>query len=99
MIHSQLWRANEPKVKAVHLWRPRRSRFGELVQWDTREHDWLEGRSQKVYRIALNDATSARHDRGEQETARKLPGEVRAAAGILYGQTKYLSNGGEAQTG
>jgi len=29
----------------VHGWRPRRSGFGELVQWDTSEHDWLEGRS------------------------------------------------------
>ena len=25
------------------LWRPRRARYGELVQLDTSEHDWLEG--------------------------------------------------------
>ena len=31
MIRAKLWRAKERKVKAVHVWRPRRSRFGELV--------------------------------------------------------------------
>ena len=28
---------------------PRRSCRGELVQWDTSEHDWLEGRGPKLY--------------------------------------------------
>jgi transposase len=59
MIRAKLWRAKEEKVKAVHVWRPRRSRFGELVQWDTSEHDWLEGRGEKLYLIAMiDDATS-----------------------------------------
>src|SRR5260370_5846646 len=69
MIRAKLWRAKEQKVKAVHVWRPRRSRFGELVQWDTSEHDWLEGRGEKLYLIAMiDDATSrlfarfVRHD-------------------------------------
>jgi transposase InsO family protein len=73
MIRARLWRAKEQKVKAVHLWRPRRSRFGELVQWDTSEHDWLEGRGEKLYLIALiDDATSrlfarfVRHDSTEE---------------------------------
>jgi hypothetical protein len=58
MIRSKLWRAKEEKVKQVHLWRPRRSRFGELVQWDTSEHDWLEGRGERLYLIAMiDDAT------------------------------------------
>src|SRR5207248_2789392 len=40
-------------------WRPRRSCWGELVQWDTSEHAWLEGRGEKLYLIAmLDDATS-----------------------------------------
>ena len=43
MIRAKLWRAKTEKVKKVHAWRPRRSRFGELVQWDTSEHDWLKG--------------------------------------------------------
>jgi hypothetical protein len=48
-----------PAGYTVHGWRPRRSRFGELVQWDTSEHDWLEGRGEKLYLIAMiDDATS-----------------------------------------
>jgi transposase len=69
MIRSKLWRANQEKVQQVHAWRPRRSRCGELVQWDTSEHDWLEGRGEKLYLIAMiDDATSrlfarfVRHD-------------------------------------
>jgi hypothetical protein len=59
MIRAKLWRAKKQKVKAVHVWRPRRSRLGELVQWDTSEHDWLEGRGEKLYLIAMiDDATS-----------------------------------------
>jgi len=57
----------------VHVWRPRRSRYGELVQWDTSEHDWLEGRGEKLYLIAMiDDATSrlfarfVRHDSTEE---------------------------------
>ena len=73
MIRSKLWRANEQKLKAVHVWRPRRSRLGELVQWDTSDHDWLEGRGEKLYLIAMiDDATSrlfarfVRHDTTEE---------------------------------
>jgi hypothetical protein len=59
MIRGKLWRAKQEKVKQVHVWRPRRSRLGELVQWDTSEHDWLEGRGEKLYLIAMiDDATS-----------------------------------------
>src|ERR1039458_8744521 len=59
MIRGKLWRARRDKVKGVHVWRPRRSRCGELVQWDTSEHDWLEGRGEKLYLIAMiDDATS-----------------------------------------
>jgi hypothetical protein len=69
MIRGKLWRAEREKVRQVHIWRPRRSRFGELVQWDTSEHDWLEGRGAKLCLIAMiDDATSrlwarfVRHD-------------------------------------
>ena len=73
MIRSKLWRVKEQKVRAVHVWRARRSRYGELVQWDTSEHDWLEGRGEKLYLIAMiDDATSrlfarfVRHDTTEE---------------------------------
>jgi transposase-like protein len=60
MIRGKLWRAKPEKVKKVHAWRPRRSRFGELVQWDTSEHDWLEGRGEKLYLIAMIDYATSR---------------------------------------
>jgi transposase len=59
MKGAKLWRGKKAKVKEVHMWRPRRSRFGELVQWDTSDHNWLEGRGEKLYLIAMiDDATS-----------------------------------------
>src|SRR5260370_20044559 len=36
------------------------SRLGELGQWDTSEHDWLEGRGEKLYLIAMIDDASSR---------------------------------------
>ena len=69
MMRAKLWRGKKQKVPQVHTWRPRRSRLGELVQWDTSVHDWLEGRGEKLYLIAMiDDATSrlwarfVRHD-------------------------------------
>jgi DNA-binding Lrp family transcriptional regulator len=69
MMRAKLWRGKKQKVQQVHTWRPRRSRLGELVQWDTSDHDWLEGRGEKLYLIAMiDDATSrllarfVRHD-------------------------------------
>jgi hypothetical protein len=59
MIAAGLWRRRRQKVEQVHEWRPRRSSRGELVQWDTSEHDWLEGRGEKLYLIhMIDDATS-----------------------------------------
>ena len=46
MIKAGLWKADSGKLDEVHCWRARRSAFRELVQWDTSEHDWLEGRGQ-----------------------------------------------------
>ena len=73
MRRGQLWRGKKEQVRQVHLWRPRRSRCGELIQWDTSEHDWLEGRGEKLYLIAMiDDATSrlfarfVRHDSTEE---------------------------------
>lgn len=73
MMRAKLWRGRKAKVRDIHLWRPRRSRFGELVQWDTSEHDWLEGRGEPMYLIAMiDDATSrlfarfVRHDSTEE---------------------------------
>jgi transposase len=59
MIDAGLWKTRRRKTEDVHCWRPRRSGFGELVQWDTSEHDWLEGRGPVRYLVRLiDDATS-----------------------------------------
>jgi transposase len=59
MIEAGLWKAGARRIEEVHCWRPRRSAFGELVQWDTSEHDWLEGRGPVRYLVRLiDDATS-----------------------------------------
>lgn len=59
MIGAKLWRADKRRVEKIHEWRPRRSRFGELVQWDTSPHDWLEGRGEEMLLInMIDDATS-----------------------------------------
>ena len=59
MTAAGLWRARPRKVTEVHTWRARRERFGELVQWDTSEHDWTEGRGEKMYLVSMiDDATS-----------------------------------------
>ena len=44
MIAAGMWKAGSRNNGEVHCWRPRRSGFGELVQWDTSDHAWLEGR-------------------------------------------------------
>lgn len=59
MIQAKLWRARKQRVEKIHEWRPRRNRFGELVQWDTSDHDWLEGRGAQILLInMIDDATS-----------------------------------------
>jgi hypothetical protein len=73
MVRAGLWKAGRKRVVEVHQWRPRRSRCGELVQWDTSTHDWLEDRGERIYLISMiDDATSqlfarfVRHDTSEE---------------------------------
>ena len=73
MTKAGLWRAGHVRMVEVYQWRPRRSRCGELVQWDTSTHDWLEGRGEEIYLISMiDDATSrlfarfVRHDSSEE---------------------------------
>jgi transposase len=59
MIGAGLWRGRKRNVETVHQWRERRASPGELVQWDTSDHDWLEGRGERFYLIhMIDDATS-----------------------------------------
>ena len=60
MVAAGLWESHPRKLGEKHFWRPRRSGYGELVQWDTSNHDWLEGRGEAVRYLVkwIDDATS-----------------------------------------
>lgn len=60
LIEAGAWKPQRRWVKQVHVWRPRRSCRGELVQWDTSIHDWLEGRSNEAVKLIamIDDATN-----------------------------------------
>ncbi len=73
MLGAGLWRGRPQRNGEVHQWRARRDSRGDLMQWDTSEHDWLEGRGEKLYLIhMIDDATSeltarfVRHDSTEE---------------------------------
>src|SRR5207245_163755 len=84
LIGAGLRRVKRRKVEEVHVWRPRRSCRGELLQWDTSEHDWLEGRGPRLYLAAmLDDATSQAYARFAR---RDSTGEnLRVSGGYLKG--------------
>jgi transposase len=59
MIQAGLWRGRKQKIEEIHQWRERKASRGQMVQWDTSEHDWLEGRGPTLYLIhMIDDATS-----------------------------------------
>jgi transposase len=76
MVRAGLRGVRRERIEQVHVWRERRHRYGELVQWDTSEHDWLEGRGGKIYLIKMIDDASSRlfarfvrHDSTEENMA------------------------------
>ena len=59
MIEESLWKGRSRKQARIHQSRPRRSRFGELVQIDGSHHNWFEGRGEKCCPLVfIDDATS-----------------------------------------
>jgi transposase len=59
MIADELWVPKQRKTSRVFQLRPRRDRFGELIQIDGSPHDWFEGRSDSCTLIVfIDDATS-----------------------------------------
>ena len=58
MMEEGIWLSRRQKVKH-RQWRERKSCFGEMEQWDTSIHDWLEGRGEELVLIKkIDDATS-----------------------------------------
>ncbi len=72
MMAAGLRRGKRRQVGDVHVWRQRRSCRGELLQWDTSEHDWLEGRGPRLYLVAMiDDATSLAYARFVEQDSTK----------------------------
>ena len=90
MMEAKLWRGRKRKPEQVHARRPRRTRCGELVQWDTSNHDWLEGRGERVYLISMiDDATSRLYARFV--TSDSTAENMRVLAGYLKQQGRPLA--------
>lgn len=87
MVAAGLWKEQPRKVTEMHRWRARRSGYGELVQWDTSNHDWLESRGEPVrYLVRLiDDATSRSWGRFVQHDG------TRENMGVLW---EYLERNG-----
>lgn len=73
LIQAGVWNAQPRRIQEVHVWRPRRSCRGELVQWDTSIHDWLEGRSLAPIKLIamIDDASSDLYARFVPEDSTK----------------------------
>jgi hypothetical protein len=89
MIAEGIWKSKGRKLREGHTWRPRRSHYGELVQWDTSDHDWLEGRGEPVHHLVrmIDDATSRSWGRFVQ------PDGTRENMGVLW---EYVKRFGRA---
>ena len=87
MMAEGLWNSRPRHLKQVHCWRPRRSGYGALLQWDTSDHDWLEGRGEPVrYLVRLiDDATSRSRGRFVEHDG------TRENMGVLW---EYLESNG-----
>src|ERR1019366_3864097 len=73
LMEAGAWKRKRRRGEEVHVWRARRSCCGEMEQWDSSDHDWLEGRGPKLSLLAMiDDATSralarfAEHDTTEE---------------------------------
>ncbi len=89
MMAEGVWQSRGRKLREVHAWRPRRSHYGELVQWDTSDHDWLEGRGEPVHHLVrmIDDATSRSWGRFVQRDG------TRENMGVLW---EYVTRFGRA---
>jgi hypothetical protein len=60
MSAAGLWQTRRRRLQQVHVWRPRRSAFGELLMLDSSPFRWLEERGPACHLIALIDDASSR---------------------------------------
>ncbi|HEX4074723.1 MAG TPA: ISNCY family transposase [Candidatus Acidoferrales bacterium] len=60
MSAAGLWQTRRRRGKQVHVWRPRRSSFGELVMMNSSPFRWLEERGPACHLIAMIDDSTSR---------------------------------------
>src|SRR5260370_19314480 len=75
MSAAGLWRPRSRRVEGVHVWRPRRAAFGELVMMDSSPYHWLEDPGPAGHLVAnIDDASSPGAGRlvGHDSTAANL---------------------------
>src|ERR1019366_1051534 len=73
MVAARLCKA-QPHELVEHFWRPRRSACGELVQWETSNHDWPRGRGAVVRcLVKWTDDAPSRSGRGFAHHGRHSP--------------------------
>src|SRR5580704_6360102 len=60
MNAAGLRRPHRRRLQQVHVWRPRRAAFGELVMMDSSPFRWLEERGPACHLIAMIDDASSR---------------------------------------
>ena len=82
LIAEGLW-TRKRRRKQHRQRRPRRECFGELLQADGSEHDWLEGRGESMELLVLID------DATNRILARFYPGETTEAYMDLLGEARY----------
>jgi transposase len=65
MIGAGMWKPKRARLAQVHSWRARRESRGELLQWDTSVHAWLEDRGPaRMYLVGMiDDASNTLHAR------------------------------------
>jgi len=75
MMENHIWIPRKLRQEGqIHCWRKRKECFGEMVQTDGSEHDWLEGRGPKMVLMGyIDDATGG-------VFARFYPAETTGAA-------------------
>lgn len=58
LIGEGIWHVRRQRKLKERSWRPRKERFGEMVQMDGSHHTWLEGRCEKLVLMGfIDDAT------------------------------------------
>jgi hypothetical protein len=75
MIEGHIWIPRKLRQQRdIHCWRKRKECFGEMIQTDGSEHDWLEGRGPEMVLMGyIDDATGG-------VFSRFYPGETTGAA-------------------